>query len=226
MSRRATLSLMGLYEWDNTLFDLFQIPAALDKNTLVNNLMAETAELEILYSNPVVLKNLIGVWSSKQLDIWQRLYETTQYEYDPIENYNRYESGTNTGSRTGTRAGTDTETGTTTRSGTDRTTGSATNNHFVAGYDVGTGELLNNERDVGSSSGSITHGEQVSTSGNVGRNENTSESENSSHELHIHGNIGVTTSQQMIEAQRRVDLFNVYDIIIEDFKMRFCILIY
>ena len=60
----------------------------------------------------------------------------------------------------------------------------------------------------------MTHGEQIATT-NEG-----------SHELHAHGNIGVTTTQKLIREQRDVELFNLYDIIIEDFKMRFCILIY
>ena len=95
MSRAATMSVMGLYNWDNTLFDLLTLPEGMDKNTLVDNLLVELSELEVLYPNPVVMKNLIGVWSDKQLDIWNRLYQTTQYEYNPIENYDRYESGSN-----------------------------------------------------------------------------------------------------------------------------------
>ena len=60
----------------------------------------------------------------------------------------------------------------------------------------------------------MTHGETVTTSNEGG------------HTLHAHGNIGVTTTQKLIREQRDIDLFNLYDIIIEDFKMRFCILIY
>ena len=40
------------------------------------------------------------------------------------------------------------------------------------------------------------------------------------------GNIGVTTTQQMIEAERNVVKFNIVDYIVEDFKKRFCLLIY
>lgn len=40
------------------------------------------------------------------------------------------------------------------------------------------------------------------------------------------GNIGVTTTQQMIEEERRVSQFNITDYIIESFKRRFCLLIY
>lgn len=40
------------------------------------------------------------------------------------------------------------------------------------------------------------------------------------------GNIGVTTTQQMIEQERKVVEFNIYDYITESFKKRFCILVY
>ena len=40
------------------------------------------------------------------------------------------------------------------------------------------------------------------------------------------GNIGITTTQQMIKEEREVNEFNIYDYIINDFKQRFCLLIY
>ena len=138
MGRMTTLSPLGLYRWDDTIFDLMQIPSALDKPTLIDNLLSETAELEVLYPNPVVFKNLVGVWSAKQLDIWNRLYATTQYEYNPIENYNRYETGSEDGSGRTTHSGTDTTADTTTYGGTDGRTeaimqgGSDTNTRQMA----------------------------------------------------------------------------------------------
>ena len=102
------MSLLGLYNWDNTLFDLAVFPEALERNTVIMNLLAETAELEVLYPNPVVMKNLMAIWSAKQLPVWKKLYSTTQYSYDPIENYNRMETGTESGSGTSQRTGTDT----------------------------------------------------------------------------------------------------------------------
>ena len=33
-------------------------------------------------------------------------------------------------------------------------------------------------------------------------------------------------TQQMIEAEREVDKFNIYDFIVDSFKRRFCILVY
>ena len=40
------------------------------------------------------------------------------------------------------------------------------------------------------------------------------------------GNIGVTTTQQMLKEEREAALFNLYDHIIEEFKKRFCIMVY
>lgn len=255
MGRAANLSPLGLYKWDDSLFDLMQIPSALDRNTLIDNLLAETAELEVLYPNHVVLKNLIGVWSAKQIEVWKKLYETTQYDYNPIENYNRYETGSNTGTATTTQSGTDKTTDRTTIDGTDKrtidrdmgghdtTSGSSKSGHWIAGYDAGTPTaqddgLFKQSRDEGTTSSTITYGgtedvvdtlrknETMSKDGSVIHGAKTDRADNGSHNLHAHGNIGVTTTQKLIQEQREIDLFNLYDIIIEDFKMRFCILVY
>lgn len=50
--------------------------------------------------------------------------------------------------------------------------------------------------------------------------------EDSEHKGRMWGNIGVTTSQQMIESERSVANFNIYQVIINDFKERFCLQIY
>lgn len=330
MGRTANISPLGLYQWDDTLFDLMTIPTALDKNTLVDNLLAETAELEVLYPNPVVLKNLIGVWSHKNIDVWNRLYATTQYDYNPIENYNRFEEGSEDGSGSTTHSGTDTTADTTTYSGTDgRTeaimqggrdtstrqnaeggsqtqtrqmaqggtegeqttaqmaqggtdtvTGQDTKGHWIAGFNstasgqndglvkqtrdednatttTGYGKT---ESDAGSKTTTFgktesdsetvnfgktdsesdttnygktenvteqrTYGQTITKAGNLTHGERIVSANEGSHEIHAHGNIGVTTTQKLIREQRNIEQFNLYDIIIEDFKMRFCIMIY
>ena len=83
---RANLSIMGMYDYDNTILDLMQIPEGINKDTLKENLLMEAAELELLYSNFGFLKQAIGSWSRKQLPVWEELLATTQYEYNPIWN--------------------------------------------------------------------------------------------------------------------------------------------
>lgn len=282
MSRGAILSVMGLYEWDNTLFDLFLIPEALDRDVLVENLLVELAEQEVLYPNPVVMKNLIGVWSRKQLDIWERLWKTTQYEYNPIENYDRMETGSDDGTATTKHTGTDARTeniadgGTDTRketikdsgtegissttslskTGQDSVAGSDKKEHYKAGFDsVAAGDddgLVKETRDEGEAGSTTTYGnteagtgssttsfgkkQDIQDSTEYGKTQRVTENkeygsnventQSGSHNLRAHGNIGVTTTQEMIRQQREIENYNLYDIIINDFKMRFCILVY
>lgn len=40
------------------------------------------------------------------------------------------------------------------------------------------------------------------------------------------GNIGITTTQQMIKEEREVNQFDIYGYIVRDFKERFCICVY
>lgn len=254
MSRSATISVLGLYRWDNTLFDLMTIPEALTKETLVDNLLAELAELEVIYPNPVVMKNLIGVWSAKQLDIWNRLYATTQYEYNPIENYDRQESGSDSGADTATHTGTDSRTESITDGGTegvatslaktgqDSVTGTDTKGHWKAGFDsAASGDddgLVKETRDQDDGSTTTVYGntETGSSTTTFGKTQSVTEGKtygsqlqtykSGSHTLRAHGNIGVTTTQEMIKQQREIEQFNLYDIIIDDFRNRFCILVY
>lgn len=306
MSRGVNLSPLGLYNWDSTVFDLMQIPEALDKDTLIKNLLAETAELEVLYSNPVIFKNLVGVWSAKQLDIWNRLYATTQYEYNPIENYDRHETGSDSGTGSTTHSGTDTTTDTTTHGGTDgrteaittggkdtldmtrrdggteavdteysneqggqdKITGEDKKGHWIAGFNSQasgdndglvkqtrdednaktTTEYGKTEEGTGSTTTTFgktetnkdettygrtenvhetkTYGETINRTGGITHGESIQTTSGGLHELRAHGNIGVTTTQEMIKQEREISRFNVYDFIIEDFKMRFCILVY
>ena len=259
MGRAVNLSPLGLYNWDQTIFDLMQLPEALNRETLIDNLLAETAELEVLYPNPVVFKNLLGVWSAKNLDVWNRLYATTQYDYNPIENYNRYETGSDSGTGRTTHSGTDSTTETITHGGSDRenttsdikqggqdvVNGSGKNGHWIAGFDSrpvsaeddglvkqtrdqdeGTSTTTYGRTEAGEGTKTTTFGKTIGRTEGLTHGEQIASTNEGEHELHAHGNIGVTTTQKLIREQRAIDLFNLYDIIIEDFKMRFCILVY
>ena len=210
MSRQAKISVLGLYQWSNDLFSLMSIPEGLELDIFVNNLLAETSELEVLYPNPEVMKVLIGSWSAKCLPVWEHLYETTQYEYNPIENYNRTDTGRINRSNTRVHSGTDTET---------RTTNSQSD-EYIAGFDsVPSGNndgLVKNDRleNTGGGTNTLAHGEQIADNGL----DTTS--------LTSKGNIGVTTTQKMIREEREIAEFNIYDKMIQDFINRFCIEVY
>lgn len=101
----ATLSLLGLYTFDSALFDRLQLPHGVDKETLISNLLAETAEFEVLYPDWHFMEFMIFQWSSKEKPVWDKLLATTTFDYDPISNYVRKERWVNTGNSTGKVAG-------------------------------------------------------------------------------------------------------------------------
>ena len=110
MSMGANLSIMGLYNYDNSIFDLMAFPddfTDAQKQTTVDNILIDCAELEILYPNPIIMKNIIGIWSRKEKPYWDRVYRASMAEYNPIENYRRNEIETVADGRTEQHSGKD-----------------------------------------------------------------------------------------------------------------------
>ena len=93
MSRKMTMNLLSLYNYDESLFDNLVLPEGIDKDTLVNNLLLDTVSQEVLYADPDIMKQAIGIWSKKELPVWQKLKDTLDIRgtYNPIYNYDRNE---------------------------------------------------------------------------------------------------------------------------------------
>lgn len=201
---KATLSLLGLYQYDNTIFDELTLPDGMDMQVYINSLLMETAEMEVLFFNPHTMRSVIGIWSSAHLDSWQKLWNTTQLEYNPIENYDRQEEWTDNNKTNSTVQSTDTGTG----------KNHSTDVNKAAGFD--SGNLVTSGQSENDSTNESTQ------TGNSTGNSN----EELKHSGRVHGNIGVTTSQQMIEEERRVADWNMYDYLIDKFKQQFLLLVY
>ena len=60
---RGTLSVLGLYNYDESIFDNMALPVTdhLVKDTLIQNILVECSELEIVYPDPDIFKLNIGV---------------------------------------------------------------------------------------------------------------------------------------------------------------------
>lgn len=219
MSRGNLLSILGMYNYDNSIFDELQLPESINKDDFVSNLCLEYAELEILYSQPEILKNAIGLWSRIQLPNWKKLEKTTQYEYNAIENYDRQEEWTDVNS--GKEI---TETVTGGDSSNTNTFNGTINDNTKTQVHAFDDEL--SDRDAS---------EQNTTSNNTSTNEsefkNTSNVDNTrnntgTHNGRIHGNIGTMTTQQMIREEREIVKFNLSDYIMNEFRRRFLITVW
>lgn len=240
MSMGATLSILGLYQFDNHVFDLMAFPEGFSdeqKSIVTNNILAECAELEFLYPSAEVAKDLIGIWSRKELPYWDRVYKASLLKYDPIENYRRNETESisddkteeHSGSDVARAGGSDSQTGssssTETNSGTDTVTNSTTgydSNDFVShdrsqttyGHQIGDSASGTNTQTYGRTD-TMQHGEKIDHTGTTAR------------QLLAYGNIGTMTSQDMLTQELNVaKIVNVIPIIIDSFKDRFCIMVY
>ena len=120
----ARLTLWGIYQYDNTLFDGIVLPNGINKDNLVSDIMRNSGDLYPYHQVPEYLKRNINFWFARRLFDFERMYDALRVEYSPIENYDRIEdikreykdSGTDTetltlgSSTTLTHTGTDTDT--------------------------------------------------------------------------------------------------------------------
>lgn len=224
MARGASLSLLGLYQWKEGLFNDMVFPdgwGTPEKEVFINNLLMECAELEIIYPDWDFLKFAIDSWSAKEVITWNRLMIAMLADYNPIENYNRQELMTDTHSGSITHSGTDSARHT----GNDSVVGSGTDTdtHSRTSFDNGTLAVTeqmqygkgSTETHNYNSTVSNTHGQVITDTTQITRSGN------------IHGNIGVMSNQTML--QQELDIapkLNVINAMIESFKNRFCILVY
>ena len=276
---RAMLSLMGMYEYDNTILDFFHYPdkwETVDKDVFVNKLLLDTAELEVLYPDANIFKTAIKYWSAAEVQNWNKLYDTTVLDYNPIwnkngtvtetekhiknNNYTDVTDGT-IADHSSTNGSQNTET-----SGNENTNGSqnteasgnentnTTNNtnekNYVFGFNsesaAQSGQTVTD--DTGSTNTDRSENTKSNSSANTNRSENTQSNSSASTDATTtnntnfkhdekenidreytrteQGNIGITTTQQMINEEREVDKFNLMDYIIDRFKQRFCLLVY
>ena len=175
---------------------------------------------------------IIGLWSAAELPIWRKLYETTQLVYNPIWNKDGTVTETESRSHIGVDNGSGDESfrseGSSSRNQSDSAERSGEITQQVSAYDAST--FQNREKENNSDETSASSTEHV-----IADNENQTErsdirdtydADDRTYERRETGNIGVTTTQQMIQEEREVDQFNIYDYIVQSFKRRFCLLVY
>lgn len=199
-SQKAMINTMLFYHWDNSLFDDMEIPAGVDKNLVVSAILEETSDFPVLITDLETLRFAITQWSKHRVDIWKHFLETTRYEYNPIENYDRTETEDTTSNKD------DTMTSSTTRTGAD------TDTESVSAFNA---------------AGLTDHTKSTTSYGSGSSGTDTVKAEDKfKRTLKVHGNIGVTSSQDMIKQEREIADFDIIDIIVNEYKKKFCILIY
>ena len=171
------MTVLGLYNYNDTIFNSMQLPDGVDPDNVVSNLLMELAELEVIYPSWITMQRAISDWSRSRVRSWARMLQALSAEYDPIENYDRREEWT------------------------DGENSSGGYKNKVAGFNAG--EQTDSNSSEQQSKRSATHSGRV------------------------HGNIGVTMAQQMIQSELDLRAVNdIVQIIVNEFKKRFCIMVY
>lgn len=215
MYTKVTLSVLGMYNTDSTLFDLIHLPEDLDHDVLVNNILMECSELEVLYPNPSFLKFAIDNWSKKELPVWQKLTDLWSSEMDLSGEYDyeRKRTANLTHAKTGTE--TDTPSGQIIDSGT---VGSTTTDS-VSAYNSNNFE--NREQSVVNGTNGNTRSFQNYQDQ---KSYNTINAETGTETITEKGH--KKPMYELIAGASDVAQNNIYDYIVESFKTRFCILVY
>lgn len=185
----ATLTLIGMYNFlEYQEIDLFQqltLPDDVDKEVCIQNILLQCDDKELLYPDSAFMIDAIGMWSKKWQRTFQKWVDVLGIEYNPLENYDRQEAWSDSTS--------------TSESNSASASDSATNSNYgdTSAFNVSTYSPESKaEGNTSASSTSQASSNQFEQSGHSGR---------------IHGNIGVTTSQQMLLAELDVDRFNIYE---------------
>ena len=151
------------------------------------------------------MKYAIGAWARKWQPTFIRWINALNIEYSPLENYDRYEHWTDEKDAT--------------------TTGNASGNSSGRTHMVDTNKI--SADDAGDSF--TNRGQNVADGTDNGTTSSNSKSvldDDSEHDGRIHGNIGVTTSQQMLLSELELGYWNIYEKITDLFLTEFVLPIY
>ena len=200
---------------------------------LVTKLL-ETDETEVLHQTRI--NQLAQVIYDMNIRNWTKEYATLSFDYNPINNYDMTETGSdstsisqtknNTGTQGITHTGTQgiTHTGTETEQHTGTETNAQTassetgiygfNSSTASGADSSSGSGSNtrtdNLTDTRTDNLTDTRTDNLTEARTDNLQESISGTEGLTHSLSRSGNIGVTTSQQMIQSERELYLWNFF----------------
>ena len=228
---QAKITLIGIENYlnpEHSVFELMTMPEGIDKETLIGAIMLRCQEFALLYSDPDFLISAVNIWSRKNYRTFDKWVKALDISYDPLFNYDRTEEYTDTHngkfSNSGTSGNTRTDNLTMTNNLAD--TNDVTTTHSEKAYNDS--NYVDTTQDVvdqdESHTGTVTNTGSVTDSAsatNDGSDEYTD-----IHKARLYGNIGVTTSQQMLQSELDIARWNLYEHIADLFCQEFCIMVY
>ena len=256
MNTNLTISVLGLYNYDNDIFENMAVPENVDKTLLVDTILTECAELEVLYPNSDFFKSAVATWSLKELSVWNKLNELwsvdgldTEYDYRRTRtpNISHSKTGTETDVKTGnkelTKTGSESnnKTGSITDTGSNNRTANLTNTNQVSAYNSSDWENREKNTETGTDNHALSNTQTFNnlTDTVSFTNRKDTEKYNDITDTTTHNtSVSETGTETIVETGHKkpiaeiikeaseIAINNIYDYITESFKERFCLMIY
>ena len=197
----AVLNFFDILTLKPNFFDDAEIDERLDKDEIKMAILERCGTLLPLYTHSGMFKAFSDSFFKQRKNIITKLIDTTELEYNPIDNYDRTEevnrkydeATTNNNQKVGSIE----------RNSVQENDVSAFDSDVYQPQEKIIGESSEGDTTTDNGSGTSDITEKITTK--------------------TRGNIGVTTTQQMIESERKVVLFNVYNWIAIEFEQHFFI---
>ena len=236
---------------DFALARYLPIPTGMSRDNFMTLLFAESAGLETVYTDPNALNAYLTAYGKSRLSAWQKMQDALNAEYEALENYDRTETttDTNTANTTfqnrATNESNASDTGNTHYRTQDttitNTQGDSENPDIATAYaraydstDMIDGSKTETVAGKHKSSTTTENKDDTTTEGtsNASALSESNGTQNTDTEnvrtSHIHGNIGVTTSQQMLESEinLRMKFDNLLEMIVAEYIGKACIMVW
>ena len=221
--------------YDNSLFDNLRFENV-DHETMVNTILLNCGEFELLYPNIEIMKKMFKLFSNKWSRTVEKWVNALNIEYKPLENYDRYEkySGNETELENGSETHSTRGNETITNNGNTILSRSGTDNNDLENKTSAFNTIEYQQQEKTTTQVNYGSSDKNDVNLNQTRTPNITETitpdikrtRTPNLENHIHGNIGVTTSQQMLESELNLQYWNLYNKISNLFMKEFCIMVY
>lgn len=199
-----SINLWRLQNQNEFYFNDIVLDERLNKEDLYNMILTEYMNMLVLYANPQLFKTTVKLFFLKNKDRISDLIDTTVLNYDPLENYSTVETGKL--DRTGTKGFTQADN----RTENINREGDTTSTHYVSAFNNVQGEDVEQSRDVIKAKEKVVDTENYTSAQdtNTKDNEETRDTKK-----------GITnlTYQDLVEKQRKVVQFSIYEWILKEF---------
>lgn len=227
----ATLSFNGLLAGYPPLFDDLKVPAGVSKETVCNQLLFDTLELEVLYADGPTMQRALGVFSETMLPSWTRYATALGLDYDVLASDDRTRTTDHHGTNSGTNNSKNVVEGKTTRT-PDLTTigqnnGSDNTIRDVTGFDSGAFVPAEKSTTTLGTGNTITStGTDTTTDDQTTTNNGTTEAEDSYKDTVTEKGRAGKDPQDLIAKELTLAAKNAVNKIVADIQANFCLLVY